>query len=278
MADIIGIIEKPGEVETAVEKPAEVGFEFDGLRVERVLDVDTVLRGMEVQASITDSFGNPDVSVHKTITEEKAIFDLAFSGLRGNGVADLSLVSQVGLTKTYRVTTDSGDFYDMVLSDGNGISSTSYGEGGTITFEFTDGTSYTTPPFVPYVVDEIIDDSADSGLDKTWSITKIKQVIENSGKVLFDTTAGWNSKPTLVGASQVLYVYTDALSYDGDTIPRIKIGDGQAYLIDTPFLNEEEIDHINNQLIHVSAEDRQSWNNKVTTYEPEEEILLITKD
>ena len=276
-SNVTATIEFPPDVVVSFDETADVSVQLDDLAIEQIPDYDLAMQTMTMTVSVDDGVGTPSVSVQKTQTDDHLNFDIAFSNLRGNGITGLSLISEVGLTKTYRVTTDSGDFYDMVLQDGNGIASTSY-DNGSITFVFTDGTTYTTPNMIPYVVDELIDDNAESGLDVTWSVTKIKQVIENSGKVLFDTTAGWNANPGLVGASEVMYVYTDGLNYGGVLIPRVKIGDGSSYLIDAPFLNEEEIDHINNQLIHVSAQDRISWNNKVTTYEPEEEILLITKD
>lgn len=276
MTDVIATIESP-ELSVSIEDTSELSMQLDSVAIETVPDYDLAMETMTASVSVDSGVGTPSVAVTKTQTEEHLNFDFAFSNLRGNGITNVSLISTVGLTKTYRVTTDSGDFYDMVLNDGNGIASTSFGD-GCITFVFTDGTSYTTPSFIPYVVDEIIDDTAESGLDVTWSVSKIRQVIENSGKVLYGTTAEWNAQSSLVGLNQVMYVYTDGLTYDGKAVPRIKIGDGTTYLIDLPFLNEEEIDHINNQQIHVSAADRARWNNKVTTYEPEDELLLITKD
>ena len=277
MAEILATVEYPAEVVVAVDEVQDVTAQFDTLAIETIPDFEKAVQGLNINVSVDNNVGTPSATVSRTQTEETLTFDIAFSNLRGNGITDVSLISSTGLERIYRVTTDSGDYYDMVLHDGNGIASTSYSD-GSITFVFTDGTSYTTPNMIPYIIDDLIDDEADEGTDITWSVTKIKQVVENSGKAVYNTTAGWNSTPTLVAQNEVMYVYTDGLQYSGGYIPRIKIGDGSSYLIDLPFLNEEEIDHINNQLIHVSAADRLSWNNKVTTYEPEEEILLITKD
>ena len=50
-------------------------------------------------------------------------------------------------------------------------------------------------------------------------------------------------------------------------IPGIKIGDGRAYVQDLPFIDEELRDtimeHINNQDIHVSLQEKLFWNNKI---------------
>ena len=236
-----------------------------------------LIENLTITASVDNQVGTPDVTVEKSVIDNHVNFDLGFSCLRGNGITGVQLISTVGLEKTYRITTDSGDYYDMILNDGNGIASTEFNE-GSITFTFTDGTTYTTPSLIPYVVDSIIDDTAEAGEHVTWSVTKIQQVIAHAANVLYNTTEYWNSQIGYISARNVMYVYLDAREYQEQDIPRLKIGDGTTYLVDLPFLNEEEIDHINNQIIHITAAERASWNNKVTTYEPQGEILQITKD
>ena len=62
----------------------------------------------------------------------------------------------------------------------------------------------------------------------------------------------------------------------------IKIGDGNSYLVDLPFLGEvEEIfyDHINNNTVHITAEERQFWNNKLNCENQIiEETLFLTRN
>ena len=70
----------------------------------------------------------------------------------------------------------------------------------------------------------------------------------------------------------MIVVYTDYVTEtDPETGQQIvyagfKIGDGNAYLIDKPFIGEEDRDvleaHLADVGIHVSAEDRERWNNK----------------
>ena len=95
------------------------------------------------------------------------------------------------------------------------------------------------------------------------------------------TTEEWNSRPSLIGAKNVVYVYTDhETDGDGQPIPGFKVGDGLAYLIDLPFNDDLMVTHINNQLIHVTEEERAFWNNKVSAYidaDNNEELVLTTE-
>lgn len=108
--------------------------------------------------------------------------------------------------------------------------------------------------------------------------------IARGGQVLSDTTAGWNSQSQLISKKDVIYVYTDhqqAINDQGMTIyiPSIKIGDGRAYLIDLPFTDDLMIKHMANGDIHVTLEEKEFWNNKVTVYidSDDEEMLVLSK-
>lgn len=90
----------------------------------------------------------------------------------------------------------------------------------------------------------------------------------------YGTTEYWDAQPSLVGEKSHIYVYTDyAVTKNGEEsvlVPNIKIGDGNAYLIDNPFVTtsvEELIDlHINDTTRHITEEERILWNNKVRCY------------
>ena len=94
-----------------------------------------------------------------------------------------------------------------------------------------------------------------------------------SGKkeVLSDTTANWNSKRDLISVKDTVYVYTDFDIVDGKKVPNIKIGDGNAYLIDLPFIASSG----------VSEQQINFWNNKVSVIidptDPEN-LILYTND
>lgn len=84
--------------------------------------------------------------------------------------------------------------------------------------------------------------------------------------VHINTTAYWNSLEHFVGQRGHIYVYSDHSTIDGQFVPAIKIGDGQAYLIDNPFVSSNQellLEHINDHSIHITPQERTLWNNKV---------------
>lgn len=89
--------------------------------------------------------------------------------------------------------------------------------------------------------------------------------------VLIDTTEHWNAKIDYIPARGTIIVYSDRRVIDGVAYPAIKIGDGGAYLIDLPFIGDDNTaeiidqlnDHINNKEIHVTKEEKEYWNNKL---------------
>ena len=90
-----------------------------------------------------------------------------------------------------------------------------------------------------------------------------------------DTTANWNAARGFVPLAGEAIVYNDYKTIqkviDGESrsvlIPGIKIGDGQTYVQDLPFIDEELRDqimnHINNPNIHVTLQEKLFWNNKL---------------
>ena len=81
-----------------------------------------------------------------------------------------------------------------------------------------------------------------------------------------NTTEGWNAQPNLKAKRNCIYVYTDHCTYNNKNIPAMKIGDGTSYLIDMPFVDEHTAElyaHINNNTVHITAAEREFWNNKI---------------
>lgn len=88
-----------------------------------------------------------------------------------------------------------------------------------------------------------------------------------SCKVLYNTTAYWNSRPQLIAAKGYLYVYSDwKTDTSGRKIAGIKVGDGLAYLIDMPFTDQIWADHVSDVVRHITQAERVFWNNKVRCY------------
>lgn len=99
--------------------------------------------------------------------------------------------------------------------------------------------------------------------------TLIKQYIGSADycKVLYGTTAEWNAQSTLISQLDRIYVYTDYYTdSSGNPVPGVKIGDGTAYLIDRPFVTKILDEHLADQIQHITAAERLSWNNKVTCF------------
>lgn len=105
--------------------------------------------------------------------------------------------------------------------------------------------------------------------------------------ILYKTTAEWDHDFLLRTAKNTIYVYLDKYSYEdeeGNTIyvPGIKLGDGQGYLIDKPFILDAAqdwlMDHIRNTQVHIQPGEREFWNNKLNYIEPSSDLLEFTRN
>ena len=84
----------------------------------------------------------------------------------------------------------------------------------------------------------------------------------------------------------MLVVYTDYQSYEeeGQTIyvPGFKIGDGNAYVVDKPFIGEADTkilqEHIEDTGLHIQPGEREFWNTKLNYEEPEGDLLRFTRN
>ena len=99
----------------------------------------------------------------------------------------------------------------------------------------------------------------------------------------FGTTEYWNSKSSYVPPQGMLVVYTDyATTSTGELISNFKIGDGNAHLVDKPFVGDDTRElleeHVADMLVHVSEEDRRRWNNKLNLNAPSGDLLEFTRD
>ena len=98
-----------------------------------------------------------------------------------------------------------------------------------------------------------------------------------------NTTAGWNSMPQYIPKRGEICIYTDYETIQDEqgndiVCPGVKIGDGNAYLIDMPFAGAETryklLEHKENATIHVSQQDRSFWNNKINCDVSGEELIF----
>lgn len=97
-----------------------------------------------------------------------------------------------------------------------------------------------------------------------------------SGRVRMkiDTTENWQKAVDFIPLKGEIIVYSDYATKEVDgqiiNIPNFKVGDGLAYGIDLPFVNDDLRDafsaHISNMNIHVTPAEKDFWNNKVRCY------------
>lgn len=92
------------------------------------------------------------------------------------------------------------------------------------------------------------------------NLPKINSVVVQGNKALtefglrpiyYDTKEHWDANIGLISEQGAIYIYTE----EGKD-PRMKIGDGLAYLIDLPFVVD----------VRVTPADKEFWNNKVSAY------------
>lgn len=76
---------------------------------------------------------------------------------------------------------------------------------------------------------------------------------QDSEIVIAKTTNEWESDPQHKSVYGAMYIYTDYRYEDAVPIPAIKIGDGEAYVVDLPFFDTG-----------VTQSDRSRWDNKVS--------------
>lgn len=79
-----------------------------------------------------------------TASYENGVLSLGIpKGDTGNGIQSISLLSTVGLVKTYRITYTNGNVFDFPVADGKGISNTTLNADYTLTITYNDGTTWT---------------------------------------------------------------------------------------------------------------------------------------
>ena len=119
---------------------------------------------------------------------------------------------------------------------------------------------------------------------------KLKNNLSNKMVYYSKKKADWDADRDIVSQKDVLYIYSDykLIEQDGKQIymPGIKVGDGTSYLIDLPFANQNKnseiedllLDHINNRIVHISAEQRDFWNNKLKlSLTPQSQTLVLNR-
>lgn len=120
-------------------------------------------------------------------------------------------------------------------------------------------------------------------------------VIKTRFKSKTDTTANWEIIQTsFIPFDGEVIIYKDYASEEyvtsnghisTRTIPAMKVGNGQNYLIDLPFLTSgkmsEVIMHMEDSSIHVTPQEKEFWNNKLNCELGEtadEDMLILNRE
>lgn len=102
--------------------------------------------------------------------------------------------------------------------------------------------------------------------------------------IRMDTTANWNAQLTYIPKRGDLIFYSDkATNSNNIAIPGLKIGDGSAYCVDLPFIGDDILaslnSHISNTVVHITAEERTKWNNKINCEDSvDNETLILNRN
>ena len=110
------------------------------------------------------------------------------------------------------------------------------------------------------------------------------RLVHDTNNVTRNSTAYWDKQITYVPRVNEIIIYTDHKQIDEDgvvkDVPGIKIGDGNAYVVDLPFVDEasgRELEgHINDSVVHITNDEREFWNNKLN-FDIEGENLIFTR-
>ena len=98
-----------------------------------------------------------------------------------------------------------------------------------------------------------------------------------------DTCENWDNAIGFIPLNGEIIIYTDYQTVDGKRVPAIKVGDGGTPVQDLPFIGEYERDilllHIQNANIHITPDERASWNHKITCDDTVSgEKLILTRN
>lgn len=113
--------------------------------------------------------------------------------------------------------------------------------------------------------------------------------------IIVKTTAQWQTLYNQKLPQGTIMIYSDhgtvTETISGETVtktvPGIKISDGSSFIVDLPFVGDdvaaairlELANHINDNIRHITAEERAFWNDKINCNDTvNQHILILTRD
>lgn len=122
------------------------------------------------------------------------------------------------------------------------------------------------------------------GLREVWDVingqnsvivAKIKDIQKRTTVGLYaDSVSGWAENESKISEAGSLYIYTDAETFNGKVIAKVKIGDGTSSLADLSFIDAPYSAHIADTDVHITAAERAKWNDKVSASVTDEQLTL----
>lgn len=128
-----------------------------------------------------------------------------------------------------------------------------------------------------YVTDE-------TNISNITGLTELLSELDN--KILIKTTAEWSATPRYIPPKDTILIYSDRNTIVKNNVTYyvagIKLGNGQNYGIDLPFVGDDIAaqimadltDHINDNVRHITSTERTFWNNKLNCDFNNETLIL----
>lgn len=93
--------------------------------------------------------------------------------------------------------------------------------------------------------------------------------IDKKVDIIIKTEEEWKDFDKEISVKGNVYVYTSD-DVNSNAPPKIKLGDGLAYICDLPLITDGVLNklsnHTNDNKVHITDEERVFWNNKITAY------------
>lgn len=118
-------------------------------------------------------------------------------------------------------------------------------------------------------------------LDENGSIPQ-----EQFDMIRYGKTVDWDSDLSFIPKKGQIIVYSDRGKMNNGEqevdVPGFKVGDGLAYLVDLPFVGDDQVQtimgllrvHSDNKDIHVTLAEKEFWNNKLNYTMSDENLVL----
>ena len=142
------------------------------------------------------------------------------------------------------------------------------------------------------IIEEELDESSTNLVENQAIAKAINSLEAQMPKVEAKTTSEWNNMIGYIPEKDTIIIYSDYQSIQKEeggeivnvAVPGIKVADGQAYVQDLPFIDEQlrdiVVDHVNDIARHTTLAEKLFWSNKLNvddSHEVDDETLIINR-